>query len=101
MYNKGIVVQCKVVGFQWNWDKNSSATNETVPHGTYAWLRRVHDERQILCEEFGVEVVAFIIKTKLLLPIIDNELEKCGYSSRYHRVAEDMLGRAFKRFERF
>jgi hypothetical protein len=100
MYNQGMVVQCRVRGFPWNWDKYSWATDYTIPPGTYAWLRQVSNERQIACHESGVEVVAVMMRTKLLFPVIDDELEKLGYTARYHNTAQELLNRALNRVER-
>ena len=100
MYNQGMIVKCRVRGFPWSWDKYSWATDDTVPRGTYTWLRQVSAHRQIACHEKGVEVVAVMIRMKLLLPMIDNELEKLGYTAAYHNTAQELLNRALNRVER-
>ena len=100
MYNKGMIVQCRVRGFPWSWDKYSWATDNTVPRGTYTWLRSVSAHRQIACHETGVEVVAVMIRMKVLLPMIDNELEKLGCTAAYHNTAQELLNRALNRVER-
>ena len=93
MYNKGLIVVCKTVGFPFNYEIHRNRLREpnTIPNGCVAFLREVQQTKQIAAHPRSLQAVEFIFDLHALVKMVDEELENLGYTQRYHEKVTKIL----------
>ena len=101
MYNRGLVVVCKTVGFPFNYDKKWKFLLDpnTIPNGCVAFLREVHGTKQIAAHPRSLQPEEFMFDLDALVKMVDTELDRFGYSHKYHEKVATILGMVHDRWQ--
>ena len=101
MYNRGLVVVCKTVGFPFNYEKNGKflLDPKTIPNGCVGFLREVSGTKQIAAHPRSLQPEEFILDLDALVKMVDTELDRFGYSHKYHEKVATILGMVHDRWQ--
>ena len=100
MYNKGLIVVCKTLGFPFNYDnyKNILPDRNSIPSGCIGYLREVIAMKQLCAHPRCLQLEGFIFELGALVKLVDAELEDLGYSHKYHEEVTKVLAKVKDRW---